>query len=197
MAKKKPEEIKPENLVRIEREIPSIYDGKVIYCVVADTVQHPLVKIPAPSGRRFPVENTYKRTEETRDIRQIAGRAMAQGEHAVSKVRHNIMSQEAIRAVRAMMKRRDKNRQVWFLGNILRFNPVTTINLAARDSFELRHVRDLLAQAGIKHEVFYDTNEAVYGPGKVLTAVATYPITPEERVGILDYLPLWYRPERV
>lgn len=187
---------KEENIVTIEREIPSIYDGKMIYCIVADTVQHPLLKIVMPTGLKYPPEYTYKRTEETRNIRQIAGRAMAQGEHVVSKVRHNIIVQEYVRATKAA--RKAKSFDVWMLGQVLRFQPVTTINLAARDSFELRHVRDLLSQRGIKFEVFYDTNEAVYGDKKkVLTAVATYPITPEERVGILDYLPLWYRPESV
>ena len=43
---------------------------------------------------------------------------------------------------------------------------------------------------------FLVRSEAVYGDKKkVMTALATYPIAPEERVGILDYLPLWYRPE--
>ncbi len=193
MAKKKgTSEIPKENLVTVERELPNPHDGKRIYCVVADTVQHPLAVADAEFTSTFPVPKTYRRTPETRTIAQIAGRAMAQGEHVVSKVRFSMVRQEAFRAVRAAKG----GPGVWFRGHhIMFFHPVTTINLAARDSFELYHVLHLLQGKGIPVHVFRDENPAVYGEGKVLTAIATEPVDPALTVGILDYLPLWYRPE--
>lgn len=185
MAKKKakPEEIPAERLVTVERELPNPFDGKRIYVVVADTVQHPLERYGDPS--------TYRRTPDTRTVAQVAGRAMAQGEHAVSKARFHMVRNEALRAVKAA-----KGGQVWFRGHhFLFFHEVTTINLAARDSFELYHVLALLKKADVPVHSFRDTNPAVYGEGRVLTAIATEPIDPAATVGILDYLPLWYRPE--
>jgi len=196
MAKKKSgkEEIPAERLVTVERELPNPFDGKRIYCVVADTVQHPLERAKAEFTDRFPVPLTYRRTPDTRTIAQIAGRAMAQGEHAVSKARFSMVRDEVFRAVRAAKARGSAD--IWFRGHrIMFFHEVTTINLAARDSFELYHVLHLLQDKGIPVHAFRDTNPAVYGEGKVLTAIATEPIDPALTVGILDYLPLWYRPE--
>jgi len=180
-------------MVTITRDIPSIYDGKRIYVIVADTVQNPLDRVEAPFRKSFPMEKTVKRNELTRTIQQPAGRLMAQGEHAVSKVRHNMLKNEVHRASR--LARQRKSWDLWMLSQVVRFQPVTTINLAARDSFELYHIRGLLDGAGIKNEYFYDENPA-YGEGKVLTAVATVPVHPDEVYGILDYLPLW-RPRDV
>jgi hypothetical protein len=185
--KTKTEEIKPENLVSITREIKSIYEGKRIYCVVADSVQHPLESISAPFRERFPMNVTYKRNAETRSVQQPAGRLAAQAAHVVSKVRHNMLKDEIVRATRAA---KGKN-EVWYRGHVLHFEPVTTIILAAADSLELHHVRGLLAGAQIKYEVFYDENPDAYGRGVVMTAVATVPVFPDEVYGILDYLPLW------
>jgi hypothetical protein len=187
LKKKKTDEIKPENLVSITREIKSIYEGKRIYCVVADTVQHPLEAISAPFRDRFPMNVTFKRNEETRTVLQPAGRLAAQAAHVVSKVRHNMLKDEIIRATRAAKGKRE----VWYRGHVLHFEPVTTIILAAGDSLELHHVRGLLAGAQIKYEVFYDENPEAYGRGVVMTAVATVPVFPDEVYGILDYLPLW------
>ncbi len=173
--------IKPENLVTVRRELPDIYAGKRIYCVVADTVQHPLEK--SPVGDRV----SLRRTPETRDIDQVAGRLMAQGEHVVSKVRFHMMREEIMRATRAA-----KGGKVWYRGHeVFFFHPVTTINLAARDSFELEHVRGLLGERKVPYQAFYDENPEVYGVGRVLTAIATEPVTPEQVVGVTDYLPLW------
>jgi hypothetical protein len=174
-------EIKPENLITVHRELPDYYAGKRIYCIVANTVQHPLEKSYV-AGRVL-----LKRTEKTRDICQVAGRLMAQGEHVVSKVRFCMMRAEIMRATKAA-----KRGKVWYRGNeVFFFHPVTTINLGVRDSFELEHVRGLLNERKVPYQVFCDPNPEVYGEGKVLTAIATEPVTPDEVVGIVDYLPLW------
>jgi len=192
MAKKKSkgtQEIPKENLVTVERELLNPFDGKRIYCVVADTVQHPLEFTGEYSGPLTP-----RRTPDTRTVAQVAGRAMAQGEHAVSKVRFHMVRAEVLRALR--VAKASKSKEVWFLGHhFMFFHEVTTINLAARDSFELYHVLRLLRAKGVPVHSFRDTNPAVYGEGKVLTAIATEPIDPAAVDGILDYLPLWYRPE--
>src|SRR5271154_4897936 len=125
MAKKKTkiEEIKPENLVTVRRDIPSIYDGKRIYCVVADTVQTHL-DTTGLIGRdnQWPPKQTIRRTEETRTVQQPAGRLIAQAAHVVSKVRHNMLKNEYVRAQRVASKL--KSNQVWMLGQKLFFQPV-------------------------------------------------------------------------
>lgn len=180
---KKHNEIKPENLVVVERAIPSIYDGMRIYCVVAAAVQHPLVweGITAPQ-----IGDLLHSTANTRTIHQPAGRLIAQAAHVVSKVRHNILKDEIIRATHVA-----KGKKVWYRGHILHFEPCTMIILSCRDSFELAHLRGLLSKAEIKFERFQDENQAAYGEGKVTTAIATYPVTKTNVTGILDYLPLW------
>lgn len=183
MAKKKTE----PKMVTIERDIPSIYDGKRIYCIVADTVQHPLVRNEAPFRASFPLKQSVKRTADTRTIEQPAGRLIAQAAHVVSKVRHNMLKDEIVRATRAAKGKKE----VWYRGHVLHFEGVTTIVLSARDSAELYHIRGLLQGAGIKNEYFYDINPPVYGDGKVLTALATVPVFPDDVYGICDYLPLW------
>lgn len=188
--KKKPE----PKMVHIERDIPSIYDGKRIYCVVANSVQHPLDRVEAPFRKTFPAQKTIRRNELTRSIQQPAGRLAAQAAHVVSKVRHNILKDEVHRAAR--LARQRKSWDLWMMGQVIRFQPVTTIVLAARDSFELYHLKGLLDGAGIKNEYFYDENPEVYGEGKVLTAIATVPVFPDEVYGILDYLQLW-KPSQV
>jgi hypothetical protein len=77
------------------------------------------------------------------------------------------------------------------------FTPITTIVLGARDSFELNHVYGLLTAAKIPPFRFQDENEEAYGKGLVYTALATMPVTPEQVVGILDYLPLLHRTDAV
>ena len=70
--------------------------------------------------------------------------------------------------------------------------PCTRIVKAARDSFELNHVYNLLMKADIKTYSFTDTNPDAYGPGvEVVTAIGTEPIHKEEAIGLIDYLPLW------
>lgn len=174
------------NITRIERDIPSIYDGKRIYCVVADSVQHPLVWGGFGGNAVTQATDLPQRTEETRTIQQPAGRLIAQAAHVVSKVRHNLLKNEIVRATHNA-----KGKKVWYRSHILFFEPCTTIILSCRDSFELSHLRGLLGKAEIKYERFLDTNPDVYGAGLVSTAIATHPVAPNEVIGILDYLPLW------
>lgn len=168
------------------------YDGKRIYCMVADTVQHPLVAADP--------HWVYKRTPETRTINQVAGRLMAQGEHAVSMVRHMLLRDALRDTLMAGVKPKKKGSPSVNLGELKMldfftascFWPITTINLAVRDSFELFHIRGLLINAGIRWETFTDTNPDVYGDdGGVVTALATWPVEPDAMLGITDYLPLW------
>lgn len=103
--------------------------------------------------------------------RHPPGRLAAQVGHVVSKVRTMMII---------------KN-----LAAPTHFEPITTVVLSARNDKEL----DLLAKLIDCYyvcEVFYDTNDEAYGVDhKVLTAIATYPVSKEWTIGILDHLPLW------
>ena len=190
-ASKKSIAIKPENLVTVTRDIPSIYDGKRIYCVVADTVQTHLDTTGLIGcDNKWPPKQTIRRTEFTESVQQPAGRLIAQAAHVVSKVRHNMLKAEYVRAQQIAYK--NKSNEVWMQFQKLHFQPVTTIILSARDSFELYHVKNLLKNAQIPYQTFFDDNVEAYGPGeKVMTAVATEPVDPLDVQGILDYLHLW------
>lgn len=159
-----------------------------IYVVVADTVQHPLTMYV------YPNEDGYVkllRQEDTRTILQPAGRCAAQVGHVVSKVRVAMLKQylhhELTRP--GAYKRIKKTELFWET----EAEPITTIVLAARDSFELNHVYHLLREAKIPVFEFEDDNLEAYGPGQVRTAIATVPVDPVAVDGILDYLPLWWR----
>jgi hypothetical protein len=186
---------KTENgITTMDVKLTNPYDGKRIFCIIADTVQHPLDEVEIPFTRTYPLSKTYKRNAFTRTIEQVSGRALTQGEHVVSKVRHMMLKEEIHRATETAAKNRSK--EVWYLGQRLMCFPITTINLSARDSYELYHIRGLLLAAGIKYETFFDENPPVYGEGRVLTAVATHPVSPDAVVGITDYLPLW-KPRKI
>src|SRR5271157_2126784 len=193
---KKTEEIKPENLVTVTRNIPSIYDGKRIYCVVADTVQTHLDTTGLIGcDNKWPPKQTIRRTDETRTVHQPAGRLIAQAAHVVSKVRHNMLKAEYVRAQQLAYK--NNSNEVWMQFQKLHFQPVTTIVLSARDSFELYHIKNLLKNAHVLYQTFFDDNDEAYGEDqKVMTAVATEPVDPLDVQGILDYLHLW-RPRDV
>lgn len=186
-------QIKPENLVSITRDVPSIYDGKRIYCVVADTVQTHLDTTGLIGcDNKFPPKQTIRRTEETRTVYQPAGRLIAQAGHVISKVRHKMLLDEVVRAQKVAMSADRKAKAMWMRGQVIRFQPVTTIILSARDSFELYHVKNLLKNAKVPYQTFFDENGPVYGfDQKVMTAVATEPVDPLDVQGILDYLHLW------
>ena len=162
-----------------------------IYVVVADTVQHPLAD-SIIQDKTFQNEDTVKflRQEDTQTIQQPAGRCAAQVGHVVSKVRVRMVKED----LREEMKRRGAverlKRAEWYWETLC--EPITTIVLAARDSFELNHIYNLLLLAKLPVEEFLDTNPE-YGEGEVRTAIATLPLAPSCVDGILDYLPLWTR----
>lgn len=108
----------------------------------------------------------------SRQVVQPPGRQIAQACHVVSKLRQA----EYIKG------------KAWYE----LFMPITTIILQARDSAELRHVQTLLLSKRKLDAptVFFDTNEPVYGPGEVMTAIAIL-ATKKQTIGILDYLPMW------
>jgi hypothetical protein len=159
--------------------------NKRIYCILANTVQAPLDDLTVVN----PVtEKEYVKlvtTPETKTTLQPAGRIMAQQGHVVSRVR-DIMFKKAL------VKNWDKLKKDSVVFDTY-CDPITTINLSVRDSFELHHVFQLLDHAGILVHEFKDFNQPDYGSAEleVRTAIATEPVSPEMVVGILDYLPLW------
>lgn len=147
-------------------------DYKRIYCVVATTVQNPFLFGSKSSAT----------------IVQPLGRQVAQAAHVVSKVRFIMLRKAFIKLL--------KGRSIAALRlaiSTLLFTPVTTIILEARDSYELKHVFNLLEKNNIPVYDFFDTEQPDYGSPEdsVRTAIATEPVEPEAVKGILDYLPLW------
>lgn len=170
-------------------------EEKRIYCVVAETVQHPLTSFTLLNGKLRPAGIAgLKRLPSTRSIDQVPGRIAAQVGHAVSRMRHSVLRGEVHQIINEARKSKRKytDEGFWFNKFRLPFQPLTTIVLGARDSFELEHVYGLLRDvAGVMAYKFNDTNPDVYGEGEVTTAFATVPVLPTEVIGILDYLPLW------
>ncbi len=169
-------------------------DEKIIYCVVAETVQHPLGTEDYSfvfQGRTM-LRTAPARIEETRTIVQVPGRLAAQAAHVVSKMRYNLLTHEVEAAMVKTLTNHKRRLHTYDALTIAPFQPITTIILGARDSFELQHVYGLLRDVGgVLTYKFNDTNPAVYGEGEVTTAIATVPVYKAEVVGILDYLPLW------
>jgi hypothetical protein len=181
-------------------------ENKRIYTVVAQTVLAPLnetsVKTPNFGGFQI-VKPEYM--EGTKTIKQPPGREVAQHGHATSMARDAMLKDVLLNYLQKdqennwgnskhLIEKRIETGRNWlehFVNDP--FIPYTTIVLSARGSFELYHVRFLLSMAGIKAYAFYDTDQPDYGSPdyKVMTAIATEPIYPENSVGILDYLPLW------
>jgi hypothetical protein len=170
--------------------------GDRIYVVVANTVQIPM-GLSMVGGHEV-----LHRVPDAVSVRQVAGRLAAQVGH-VKGVVHLRMAE---RALMPFMKGKVKlptndtelteNEYLNSLWNALA-KPVTTIVLAARDSFELYHVYRLLEHRLGRVHCFYDENDEVYGLGrKVMTAIATEPVNPKKVSGMLDYLPLWKPEER-
>lgn len=128
-------------------------------------------------------------TTPTGTVIQIPGRMAAQNGHALSRMRMHRLIDMAFRR-----KKKDAMTQEEMLA--VADEGITTLHLSCRDSRELRHVSNLLHKAQIKHYTFTDTNPAVYGQGvKVVTAIATVPVTKAQVVDILDYLPLFLAPK--
>lgn len=165
-----------------------------IYVVVADTVQHPLAPKVYSRDLGSDEDNQltrFERQEDTRSITQPAGRCAAQVGHVVSKTRVAMIKDYLKRELNSPGAYRRIKRTEWFWEE--ECEPITTIVKAARDSYELNHVYNLLLEAKIPVYEFEDENPDAYGPGKVRTAIATVPIIPGAVDGILDYLPLWWR----
>jgi hypothetical protein len=160
------------------RKVPSLlppYDNDVrIYTVVAGTVYNPLDTTP---------EGFPRLTPNSKTIIQPYGRMTAQHGHVVGVVRVKM-------AFEILKHFGNKHIDAEKAGLI----PITTIVLQCRDSLELAHVKDLLEEADLKVEEFLDDNPE-YGPGKVRTAIGTWPVFPENVIGITDYLPLLKPPK--
>ena len=166
-------------------------EEKIIYVVVAETVQHPLT--------RTIMDKRLVRLDTTRDIVQIPGRLAAQACHAVSRMRYSELAREVEKTtIKALTSRKKR------VPMIVPFQPITTIILSCRDSFELEHCYNLLRdKAGVLAYKFEDTNPPVYCTGcrpedysrlckdTITTAFATVPVDKQEVLGYLDYLPLW------
>ena len=128
-------------------------------------------------------------TPTRRGVVQIPGRMSAQFSHATSKMKMHRLVDLAQKDINAGL-----GRDLGLLLDAMEKTAdekITTINLSCRDSKELGHVIGLLHDARIKWHGFWDENPEVYGPGAVMTAIATYPVNPAKVAGILDYLPLW------
>lgn len=169
------------------KKVPEGWGEKRIYCVVAETVQAPLLRVQVSD-----LGETLVDTEQTRTIIQPAGRLVAQAAHVVSKTRvlmeRHFMKFELTSGAARVKQHLQRLAQT--------VEPITTIILAARDSRELFHVQNLLELEQIPVFSFDDTNP-VYGTDNeghllhVTTAIATQPVTKADVFGILDYLPLW------
>ena len=169
-------------------------DDKRIYVVVANSVQVPM-GMDMTDGHEI-----LYRVPDAVSIKQVAGRLVAQVGH-IKALTHLIMAERilapTLQGKFEIPKDDEYLTKMWdAIGK-----PMTTIVLAARDSFELHHVYRLLEQRlGGRVYSFYDENKDVYGvkgdgtPHKVMTAIATEPILFVKTGGILDYLDLW-KPE--
>lgn len=164
---------------------------KRIYCVVAQKVQAPLNEERVYTSN-FGGKDVLKPipTEDMETIKQPPGRIVAQHGHAVSMVREAMLKKQIFDCFKLKQPQRDTALRLALKAE---FEPITTIVLSVHNSFELYHVLGLLELAGIPTHSFYDTDQPDYGDPdyRVMTAVATEPIDPEETTGVLDYLPLW------
>ena len=179
----------------------NVGDEKIIYVVVAETVQHPTVttimdkRLVRLSGVPF--------GDKTHDIVQIPGRMAAQACHAVRRMGHNMVLNMVLNAVYDLLCNIHSLNKLKFLisslRNVITYQPTTTIILSCRDSFELEHAYNLLRNhAGVLAYKFEDVNPPVYClgcsqpcNGEVTTAFATVPVSKQQVLGYLDYLPLW------
>jgi hypothetical protein len=175
-------------------------EEKIIYVVVAETVQHPTTTTIV--GQRLVRLSGVPCGSKTRDIVQIPGRLAAQACHAVRRMGHHMVI-DAVKELllfNGIVKSFKKFKQVISaLGSLVVYEPITTIILSCRDSFELEHTYNILRDhAGVLAFKFNDTNAAVYCvgctqpcKGEVTTAFATVPVDKLQVQGYLDYLPLW------
>lgn len=147
-----------------------------IYSVVAASVQTHLGETK---------EGFAQLTPDSKTVIQPYGRMTAQHGHVVSKMRVK-MAMEMIYA------RNGKRPGITLPDYSVTWEGITTIVKVCRDSLEMAHVKDLLEEADLEVEEFFDTNPE-YGPEhsvQVRTAICTWPVYKENVMGILDYLPL-------
>jgi hypothetical protein len=160
------------------------YEGLRIYTVVPGTVQTPIKVNYTPRGKADGGSiYSFGRYENTRDIVQPAGRQAQQAAHVRGMVEHHLIFLE-LNKVLYGSRRIPKH-----LSTQIPPTRITGIVKAARDSFEVLHVKKLLEASNIRYFEFHDTQEDLYED--VVTAIATEPVTPFAVAGILDYLPLW------
>jgi hypothetical protein len=174
------------DLMRLAEAATDTSLGQRIYVVVAETVQTPMGLDLEGGGERL------FRPPESVTVRQPHGRVAAQVAHVVSLVRlgmaqHTMMG-SGLTKLPSSTDLYEYLTRVWLRLSV----PITTVVLSARDSYELHHVYRLLEQVPrARVQAFYDENAEAYGPGKIMTAIATEPVVPSATAGILDYLPLW------
>lgn len=146
-------------------------NGVRIYSIVAETVQNPLTE----TTEGFP-----RLSKDSKTIVQPYGRMTAQHGHVVSIMR--------VKMAFEMVFAKGRDGRVDYSAA---WEPITTIVLSCRDSLELAHVKDLLNEADLEVEEMLDDNPE-YGPGKVRTAICTWPVYAKNVYGITDYLPLLF-----
>jgi hypothetical protein len=142
---------------------------------------------------------------------QPLGRRVAQVAHVVSKVRVEMLKHALTGIIKGLGSR--VSSKAGILPSIIKmpkivfqhitaitlaiFEPYTTIILSCRDSKELIHVQQLLDRSLFHpdHESFEDYDQPDYGDVNlhVMTAIATWPVEPDQVLGITDYLPLLYK----
>ena len=157
---------------------------KIIYVVVAETVQHPLTSTII--GNHLVRLSGVPCGNKTRDIVQISGRLAAQACHAVRRMGHAMVidSVRELLGFNGIVSLKKLKQAIHALSNLVVYDPITTIILSCRDSFELEHVYNLLRDhAGVLAYKFNDTNPPVYCigcsqpcNGEVTTAFATVPV---------------------
>ncbi len=170
------------NLLERATEITDTSKDQRIYVVVANTVQNS-IGLDVADGHEI-----LFRDRDAKTIAQAPGRLMAQVGHVVSLTRL-MMAQRCFMGIIGGPTDQAYLKGVWKVLS----KPITTIVLAAKDSFELHHIYRLLEKKlNGRVNAFYDENPPVYGNERgVMTAVATEPIPFTATEGVLDYLPLW------
>jgi peptidyl-tRNA hydrolase len=157
-----------------ELPIGVVSPEKRVYVVVAETVQ---------SGVEYRGNGwaLIPNPELSRSTNQVCGRISAQVAHVVSKMQ-----------VSRVLYEIEKNKTPLDLLYMYALEPITTIVLTVRDSLELYHIWNILAQSKLDVTDFMDENPKMYGTtDKILTAICTGPINPELLQGLTTHLPLW------
>lgn len=170
------------NLLDRAEAITDTSKDQRIYVVVADTVQNS-IGLDLADGHEI-----LFRDRDSKTIVQLPGRLMAQVGHVVSLTRM-MMAKRCFMGIIGGPTEEAYLDKVWMTLS----KPITTIVLAAKDSFELHHIHRLLEKKlNERTYAFYDENPPVYGnERKIMTAIATEPIPFTATEGVLDYLPLW------